>query len=215
MNSKNRKKQEPQNTKENQENIWDKIAEEWHMFKKSPSQTATEFINKSKGKILDFGSGSGRNLLQVNPSKNRELYLVDFSQEMLNLAEQRAKELNLKINTKKSSLEKTDFPENYFDAAICTAAIHCIETPAKRSKSVKELYRILKPGAKANIEVWNKDSERFKKNPKEKFISWRDKGKRYYYLFEEKEFKNLLEKTGFKIIKKIPHKANIIFIVEK
>jgi ubiquinone/menaquinone biosynthesis C-methylase UbiE len=204
-----------QEKQESQEKVWDKIAEEWHEFKTSPSQAATEFINKSKGKILDFGSGSGRNLLELKPSKNREFYLVDFSQEMLNRAKERAKKLKLKITTKKSILEKTDFPDNYFDAAICAAAIHCIETSEKRKKAIKELYRILKPGAKADLEVWNKDSERFKKKPKEKFIAWTDKGLRYYYLYEEKEFKKILEKTGFKIIKKIPHKANLIFIVEK
>lgn len=200
---------------ESQEKVWDRIAPEWHEFKTNPSISATEFINNSQGKILDFGSGSGRNLLKIKKSKKRELYLMDFSKEMLKRAEKRAKELGLKINTIHSKLEKTNFPDNYFDGAICTAAIHCIETSKKRKNSIKELYRILKPGAKANIQVWNKDSERFKKKPKEKFVSWRDKGKRYYYLYNENEFRKELEKEGFKIIKKIPHKANIIFIIQK
>ena len=198
-----------------QKQTWDKIAPEWHEFKTTPSEAATEFINNSKGKILDFGSGSGRNLLKLKKSKKHELYFVDFSDEMLKLAKKRAKKLGFKINTKISKLEKTDFSSNYFDAAICTAAIHCIETEKKREKALKELFRILKPKAQADIEVWDINSKRFKGKPKEKFIKWRNKGKRYYYLYEKKEFKNLLEKTGFKIIKKIYHKANIIFIVEK
>jgi len=199
----------------NQQKVWNKIAPEWHEFKTTPSIAATEFINNSKGKILDFGSGSGRNLLKLKKSKKRELYLVDFSDEMLKLAKKRAKKLEFKINTKTSKLEKTDFPDNFFDAAICTAAIHCIETEKNREKAVQELFRVLKPKAQADIEVWDKDSKRFKGKPKEKFISWRDKGKRYYYLYEEKEFKDLLKKVGFKILKKIPHRVNIIFIVEK
>ncbi len=199
----------------NQKEIWNKIAPEWHEFKTTPSQTATEFINNSRGKILDLGSGSGRNLLKLKKSKNRELHLVDFSKEMIKLAKKRAKELGFAINAQVSKLEKTNFPDNYFDAAICTAAIHCIKTIQKREKSLKELFRILKPGAKADIEVWNKDSNRFKGKSKEKFINWRDKGKRYYYLYEEKELRNLLKKIGFKILKKIPHKANLIFIVKK
>lgn len=199
----------------NQKQVWDNIAEEWHEFKTSPSVAATEFINKSKGKILDFGSGSGRNLLGLKKSEKRELYLIDFSKEMLKLAKKRTKELGIEIHTKVSKLEKTDFPDNFFDAAICTAVIHCIETSEKREKAIKELFRILKPGAKVEIEVWNKNSERFKKSPKEKFIAWRNKGLRYYYLYDEKEFRELLEKTGFRIIKKIPHRANIIFIAQK
>lgn len=201
--------------KQPQKEVWNNIAEEWHEFKKSPSLAATDFLNNSQGKILDFGSGSGRNLLQLKKSKKKEIYLVDFSKKMLDFAEKRAKELGLIIKTKVSNLEKTDFPDNFFDAAICTAAIHCIETSKKREKAIKELYRILKPKARADIEVWDKNSKRFNKKPKEKFIAWRDKGLRYYYLYEEKELKKLLEKVGFKIIKKIPHKANLIFIVEK
>jgi len=199
----------------NQEQVWDNIAEEWHEFKTNPSQNATEFIDNSKGKILDFGSGSGRNILKIKNTKEKEIYLVDFSQKMLDFALERSKKLKLKVNITKSSLEKTPFQDNFFDSAICVAAIHCIPGEKQRKNSFKELYRILKKGAKADIEVWNKDSERFKKAPKEKFINWRDKGKRFYYLYEEEELKELLKKIGFKIIKKVPHKANLIFIVKK
>ncbi len=90
-----------------------------------------------------------------------------------------------------------------------------IETENKRKLAVKELYRILKSGAKAEIEVWDRNSKWFKNKPKEKYISWRDKGKRYYYLYEKGEFLDLLKKIGFKIVKFIPDKFNIIFIVQK
>ncbi len=201
--------------KPDQEQVWDNIAEEWHEFKTNPSENATNFIDNSKGKILDFGSGSGRNLLKVKKTKDKEIYLVDFSQKMLDFALERAKKLKLKINITKSNLEKIPFKNNFFDATICVAAIHCIPGRKQRENSFKEIYRTLKKGAKADIEVWDKNSERFKKASKQKFINWRDKGKRFYYLYEEQELRKLLEKIGFKIIKKIPHKANLIFIIEK
>ncbi len=199
----------------NQKEVWDNIACEWHKFKLYPSASATEFLDKSKGKILDFGSGSGRNLLGLKKLKNKELYLVDFSKKMLRNAKERAKKIGIKMYTKVSELEKTDFPNNFFDAAICVAALHCIETKEKREDAIKELFRILKPNAKLEIEVWDKNSKRYKKAPKEKFIAWKDKGKRYYYFYEERELQEILEKVGFKIIERIPHKANIIFIVKK
>lgn len=204
-----------ENASENQQKVWDSIAEEWHKFKTTPSAAATEFINQQKGRILDFGSGSGRNLLGVKNFSNKEFYLVDFSKEMLKLAEERAKKLGIKIKTFHSRLEKTPFKDNFFDAAICVAALHCIETSEGRKNTIKELYRILKPGAMAEVEVWDRNSERFRKSGKEKFIKWRDKGKRYYYLFDESEICSLFENAGFKIIKKIPHKANIVFIAMK
>jgi len=204
-----------QSASKSQKQIWDAIANEWYEFKTAPSETATDLINNSKGKILDFGSGAGRNLLNLKKSEQRELYLIDFSEKMILLAKQRAKKLGLNIKTKVSEIEKTPFKDDFFDAVICVSVIHCIKTSKKREQAIKELYRILKPGAKADIEVWNKNSPRFKNAPKEKLISWRDKGKRYYYFFEEEELKNLLEKTGFKILKQIPHKANIVFIAKK
>jgi len=185
---------------QSQQKVWNKIAQEWYEFKTSPSAAATEFLNQSKGKILDFGSGTGRNLLQVKKSQNQEFYLVDFSKEMLKLAEQRAKKLGLKIQTRVFELNKTDFPNDFFDAAICFSAIHCIETNAKRKNSIKELFRILKPGAKAKISVWNKNSTRFKNKKKKDFVAWRDKGKRSYYFYTPEEIKKDLQDVGFKII---------------
>lgn len=200
---------------EDQAKVWSRIAPEWHEFKTNPSVAATEFLTKSKGKVLDFGSGSGRNLLKIRPNKKRELYLVDFSDEMLKRAKKRAKEKKIEIKTHVARLEKTNLESNFFDAAICVAALHCIETKTKRKNAVKELFRVLKPGAKAEIEVWNKNSPRFKGKAKEKFINWRDKGKRFYYLYEEKEIYDLFKEIGFKITEKIDHGVNIIFIAQK
>ena len=113
-----------------------------------------------------------------------------------------------------SDITKLPFPDNYFDYAIAVAIFHCI--PKKEhKKTVKELYRVLKPGAEAEIAVWNKNSKRFKNAPKEKYIGWRDKGKRYYYLFDEKEIYDLFKKIGFKIIKKIDPNVSIVFVVKK
>jgi len=50
---------------------------------------------------------------------------------------------------------------------------------------------------------------------KEKYITWRNKGKRYYYLFDEKEIHNLFKSVGFKIKKRYEPERNIIFIAEK
>jgi len=200
---------------QNQQQIWDNISPEWHKFKIVPSESAAKFLKESKGKTLDFGSGSGRNLLNLKPNKNQELFLLDFSKKMLNFANKRAKSLKLKIKTTQSDLEKTPFEKDYFDAAIFIAALHCIPTKIKRRKVLKELYRILKPKSKAIISVWNKDSKRFRNSTKERYVDWQDKGKRYYYLYNEEELKSLLENVGFKIKKKLNDRVNIIFIVEK
>ncbi len=138
------------------------------------------------------------------------MYLLDFSKEMLKLA----KEKNIPAEFSVSSMTKTEYPNNFFDGAICISALHCLK-PQDQKKAIKELYRILKPNAQALIGVWNKDSKRFKRcKTKEKYIGWTDKGKRYYYLFDENEIHNLFKKK-FKILSIHNSELMIRFVVEK
>ena len=196
---------------DNQKQLWNSIAPEWHEFKK-PASVVLKFLNKQSGKVLDLGSGSGRNLSKI---KNGKMYLVDFSPEMIKLAKQKAKQENIDAEFIISETKKLPFKNNFFDAAICISMIHCIEKKQDREKTIQELLRVLKKGAQAEISVWNKDSKRFKNAQKEKYVGWRDKGKRYYYLYTEKEIHNLFKKIGFKIISTDNSKMAINFIVEK
>jgi ubiquinone/menaquinone biosynthesis C-methylase UbiE len=197
---------------QSQQQVWNAIASEWSEFKTQPAENVLNFLKGKKGKVLDLGSGSGRHLIKDD---NLELYLVDFSENMIKLAEKNAKEKNIKnAHFNVADLTKLPFEDNYFDYAVAMAVLHCIEKKEQK-KTIKELHRVLKPKAEALIAVWNKDSKRFKNANKEKYVGWRDKGKRYYYLFDEKELKDLLLKSGFKIKDKIESEINIVFIVQK
>ncbi len=224
-----------------QKNVWNNIALEWNEFKTRPARHVSDFLKSSaknfssknfgttksktvpthrgrgkdfvgNGKILDFGSGSGRHLMNID---NGKMYLVDFSEKMLKLAEEKSKKENINAEFFVSDLNKISFEDNYFDFAIVISSIHCLESFEEREKAVKELYRVLKPKSEALIGVWNKNSKRFKNSDKEKFVKWRDKGARYYYLFDEKEVHDLFKKVGFKIKKTLNTEMMINFIVEK
>ncbi|MEK6906094.1 MAG: class I SAM-dependent methyltransferase [Nanoarchaeota archaeon] len=196
---------------ENQQEVWDNIAEEWHEFKKNPGRGVEEFLDDKKGKILDLGSGSGRNLVK---NDNLSWHLVDFSEKMLKLAEKKAEKEKIKIKTFQADLTKLPFEDNFFDLGISIASIHCLN-PKNHKKAISELFRVLKKGSEVFVAVWNKNSIRFKNSPREKYVKWRDKGARYYYLFEEKEIHNLFKKAGFKIKKKIESEVNISFVAKK
>jgi ubiquinone/menaquinone biosynthesis C-methylase UbiE len=180
-----------------QKQVWNNIAEEWNEFKISKYPNIMEFLKKQQGKILDLGSGSGRHLTKI---KNGKMYLVDFSEKMIKLAQLKAKKESISAEFFVSEVHNLPFEDNFFDGAICIAALHCIPDKKEREKTIKELYRVLKPKAKAKISVWNKDTKRFKNSEKEKYIDWRDKGKRYYYLYSKEEIYKLFEKNCFKII---------------
>ena len=197
----------------NQEKVWDKIAKEWHEYKKIPSSRAEVFLESCSGNVLDLGSGSGRHLTKIKKGK---MYLQDFSSEMLKLAEGKAKELEIDAEFVHSTMEKIPFEDDFFDYAICISALHCVEGKENRLEVVKELNRVLKRNGKAYIGVWNKNSKRFKKRKnKEQMIGWTDKGDRYYYLYEEKEIHELFKKNNFRIISIHNSEMMINFVVQK
>ena len=212
---------------ENQKQVWENISKEWNEFKKIPAKSTIEFLKKqtlrtssgivrrktsSERKILDFGSGSGRNLMKI---KSGKMYLLDFSEGMIKLAKEKAKKENIEAEFAVSSMIKTPYEDNFFDAAICISALHCLNK-SKQKKAIKELYRILKPKAQIFVGVWNKDSKRLKRHKgKETLIGWNDKGQRYYYLFDEKEVHDLFEKNKFKITETDNSEMMIRFTVEK
>ncbi len=195
-----------------QQKVWNKIAPEWHEFKTHQAQHTIEFLKKTSGKVLDLGSGSGRHLYQI---KNGKMYLVDFSKEMIKLAEKKAKKEKINAEFFVADLIKLPFEDEFFDYAICISSLHCVEGEKNREKAVKELHRVLKKGGKAKIGVWNKNTKRFKNSPKERTVGWRDKGKRYYYLYDEKEVHDLFKKSGFKIILKDNQGIMINFVVQR
>lgn len=197
----------------NQQQVWDNIAEEWHKFKQIPSEFSKEFLKSCTGNVLDLGSGSGRHLTKI---KDGKMYLVDFSENMLKLAEKKAKKLKIPTEFILADIsKKLPFKDNFFPCALSISALHCLP-PKYHKKAIKELYRVLKPKGKALIGVWNFHSKRFnQKKGREQLIGWTDKGKRYYYLFEEKEIHDLFRKVGFKILSSHNSEMMINFIVEK
>jgi ubiquinone/menaquinone biosynthesis C-methylase UbiE len=146
-------------SKLSQEEVWDEISKSWVEFRRTPKKAVREFLNKQEGKreikILDLGCGSGRHFIK---SKNLKFYGVDFSEKMLELAEKK----NIAVELKKSKASLIPFKDDFFDAGVFAAALHCIDSKGEREKALKELFRVLKPGAEAIITVINKQHKRVK-----------------------------------------------------
>lgn len=185
---------------EKQNKVWDKIANSWNKYRKVISPTVKDFLKNSNGKILDLGCGSGRNLIY---KKDQEYYCVDFSKKMIELAKKNAKEKKINANFFVMKSNKLNFKDNYFDSVLCWALLHCIDSKEKRKKTLKEIYRVLKPNAKALISTWSNNSPRLKNKPKECFVPWsikeNIKEQRYTYIYDLEELKEDLEDIGFKI----------------
>jgi ubiquinone/menaquinone biosynthesis C-methylase UbiE len=188
----------------NQEKIWDNIAKPWKTYVVKRIPAVENFLKNKKGKIIDLGCGTGRNMI---PSKDIEYTAVDFSEGQLSHLKKHIKtnKLNAKI-IKSEASSLIEIKDNTFDYGIFIASLHCIETKEKREKSLEELYRVLKPKGKALITVWDSKDQRFShiKNKGDIYMAWNHDNSahmRYYYLYKKPELKKLIEKTGFKILK--------------
>ena len=200
---------------ENQEKVWNEIAEEWNKLRQKPLPEAMEFLGDKKGKVLDLGCGSGRNFIA---NKKIKFYCVDFSKEMIKFAKENAKKKGINVKFFISDSENLSFADNFFDSAIYIAALHCIPENRQRKKSLRELFRTLKKNSKALITVWSKNHIKLVNHTKDATITWKkdsERLQRYYYLYDKEELKELLENVGFKIISINDDGKNIVFIVKK
>jgi ubiquinone/menaquinone biosynthesis C-methylase UbiE len=207
--------------KPTQQQIWEEISCHWKKFRRKNIPAVEEFLSDKKGKVLDLGCGSGRNLIA---NKNLKYYCLDFSKGMIKYAKEKAVLEKIKAGFLQFDLEnesKLSFDDKFFDAVLFIRTLHCISGEKNRERVLKEVYRVMKPHAKMLLQVWNNSSERFKKHYKEKFkegiVPWSIEGKkyeRYYYLYDKNELISVLEKIGFKIIG-LDEAENLSVIAEK
>ncbi len=194
---------ERENKKPNQEKVWDNIAIPWKEYRSNPIPIVVEFLKDKKGKVVDLGCGSGRNMIKNN---DIEYYGVDFSKEQLRHAEKYVKEEKINAQLFKLGADKLDknvFKNEMFDYGLFIATLHCIEGEEERENSLKEFYRVLKKNAEAIISVWNSEDERFNGGKGDFYMSWKKDNipyMRYYYLYEKEELIDLLKSVGFEIL---------------
>ena len=138
---------------------------------------------------------------------------------MIAFAEEDAEKRGISVNLKKAPAEDLPFEDNYFDAVLMYAVIHCIDSVAKRKKALKEIYRVLKPGAEAIVSSWGPKSPRLKNKEKECFVPWtsrdgKDRTERYTYIYDLDELVELCKKVGFEIVNSWEER-NVNVIVRK
>ncbi len=199
-----------------QEKVWNKIAESWTENRQKGHPEVRRFLRSRKGRILEAGCGNCRNLVSANKKRN-DLYGIDFSRNMLRVARKYCKEHKMKVILKKADVKKIPFKDNFFDAVVCVAVLHIINK-GRIEKPLKEIKRVMKPGASALISVW------YKKEKGERLKPWFKKygGKkvsRYYYFFDEKEMKGRIKKAGLEItdfyVSGAKNRKNLFFEVRK
>ena len=99
-----------------------------------------------RGKILDAGCGAGgMNIVLAKEFPESEVFGIDLSDILLDLARQSAEEENLEERVKFEKADVLDIPfENeYFDVVLNLNMMHLVNDPIKM---LNEIERVTKPG---------------------------------------------------------------------
>ena len=192
--------------------VYDQIAPHFSHTRYKMWPKIAEFVENLKpgSFLMDAGCGNGKNLMHTE-------HLVRFgSDRSLPFCEMAAK--NGKCDTLQCDIARDigkAFRPGMFDAAIAIAVIHHIPTLEGRIASLKEMHRLLKHDGRALIYVWAMEQTKGSIGARtfesqDIYVPWNLQTKyvksnaglpegeivplkRYYHVFTEVEFKELLD----------------------
>ena len=104
-------------------------------------------IGEEKKDILDVGTGTGF-IASLLAELGHNVTGVDFSKDMLAVAEEKTKRLNLSIKLMECDAENLPFDENTFDCVICRYLLWTLPNP---EKAIMGWIKATKPGGKIII----------------------------------------------------------------
>jgi phosphatidylethanolamine/phosphatidyl-N-methylethanolamine N-methyltransferase len=109
---------------------------------------AVEVINRSTGRVLEVGVGTGLSLPDYN--RNLEIVGIDLSPEMLKKAHEKVREHGLTNVTGIHEMDAGDlkFEDNSFDTVVAMYVLTVVPDP---EKVMKELARVCKPGGEVML----------------------------------------------------------------
>lgn len=136
----------------NQKDLWAKRAKKYNnlywVHKKdiiSKFIEICEFLDSDV--VLDLGTGTGKIACTISPLV-KEVHGLDISEEMISyIDKEKYKNLILKIGDAKN----LDYKDQFFDKLTARLVFHHIINDDDLEKSIKECYRVLKPGGKIII----------------------------------------------------------------
>ena len=112
---------------------------------KPVSYQRKKVVPLAEGKVLEIGIGSGLNLPFYDKAKIDEIWGLDPSEELSEMAKQVADEESMEVKFISSGAEDIPLPDNYFDTVLVTYTM-CTIPEVQRAN--QEIRRVLKDDGK-------------------------------------------------------------------
>ncbi len=174
---------------------------------KKTIEKITEMTDASGGMVLDVACGTGMYMRSI-AKRAAKVYGIDISQGMLEQARKLAKKACLNnIILARADVEKLPFPDQFFDAACCSGALHLFPDTVK---AFKEISRVLKPESPLAVMTFTR--RRFLKY---KRVYEHLKKSHGAYIFELNELATWLEEAGFKDFRPEIYGSMLLFSTRK
>jgi ubiquinone/menaquinone biosynthesis C-methylase UbiE len=105
------------------------------------SKLRKEMLADVRGKVLDVGIGTGKNLSYYPYPAGVELIGIDISPKMLAKAKTRADALGIEVDLRMMDVENLQFPDSTFDFIVVTFVFCSVTDPIR---GLRELARVVK-----------------------------------------------------------------------
>lgn len=191
-----------------QHGVWEAIAASFDRTRTRPWPHVEAFaqslvVPAAPGlRVLDLMGGNGRHLPTLLAAGHDAVW-TDFSRPAARIVAARYPQAHVVP----ADATRLPFVDATFDACIFVAGLHAVPDAAARAACLKELHRVLRPGAPAQITVWSREAARFRDQgepgqPLDVVLPWRSDGHdapRHTYLYTATALRHDLQAAGFTV----------------
>ncbi|MEW6201971.1 MAG: class I SAM-dependent methyltransferase [bacterium] len=170
-----------------------------HDMEEANRRALAPLIAAVEGRILDVGCGAGTLISKYFTPSRHEIFTMDFSEKMTEIAVQRLDPVRNNIFFVRGFAPALPFSSCAFDAVVCVNTIHNFPFRDDVIATFYEFNRVLKAGGKLFLEFRNSY------NPRRRSVAT------LYNLpslpqriYSSDQIKKMLNKAGFEVQKLIP-----------